>query len=233
MRSSLTLAAALLAAPLPLLADGWSLSGCGATFGTCAAAQVTAVQTASGRWQLEITVSNNSYDAGTAAYRNALLTELRLRGVGGADFLGATTGDGTDWSNNFREHNGNPDYTVQGIQIDRRNGQVIWQKQWGASDPDCTADAGCDALTPSNTPDHEFNYFSGPVTFRFEVDTWDDNSQIAVFQGRVGGKDGQEELYWLDNHGTTVTPEPGTMALLASGLAGMALKRKRRPTTTA
>ena len=84
MRSSLTLAAALLAAPLPLLADGWSLSGCGATFGTCAAAQVTAG-----------TDGTSVMPAGTANdyWKRVLSVRIALTLVSGQNEKVGTTGD--------------------------------------------------------------------------------------------------------------------------------------------
>jgi len=231
MRSSFILAAAILA-PAPLLADSWSLHGCGTTFGTCAAAEVTAQQLANGRWELSVTVYNLSHDASTEAYRNSLLTELRFDEVGRANWLGATTSDGQDISNNFRVRPGGGPFTVQGYTEQRDGGQVVWRKQAGSISPDCAADPACAALTPSDTDGQRFAYYTGPITFRFEVDEWSDASQIAVFQGRIGGEDGQEEAYWLERQPTNVVPEPGTMSLLAAGLAGLALKRRRKAAAT-
>lgn len=242
MRASSLLIASLLAAPAPLLADG-TYTGCGASFGTCAAVTISSSQLASGQWQVTVTMSNTSWGQAPGDNQNARLTDVYLDVPGGVpsgtQLSGITDGNGRDVSHSFGLDASGGNIDLNGDKAGGgTNGARKWAANSGTVSPECMADPACGALRQRDHYDtngvwREYGYFAQPITFTFTTDSWSDQVAVSVTQRGIGGVEGNEETYSLSQGGTTVTPEPTTMTLLASGLAGMALRRKRRAATTA
>jgi len=243
MKMRLLIPLLLTLAPAPLLAD---YHGCGSDFATCASARVVAMPLPNGHWRVRITVLNLSYGGAAGAQRNSLLYGIYLGGLeptanprwgGVTDAAGAsldgyfTACGGCGFSAPADSYGG----TGYKERLDPQTGETTWGGWAGSFDPQCAIDPACDALrrTGFRTPEvtEEWRYVPGGVTLTIDLSSWDPGTtRVFVAQTAIGGTAGfGYEEYELTGGAVTVTPEPGTLVLLGTGLAAVAFRRRRGP----
>ena len=185
--------------------------------------------------------TNLSYGTAQGSARGAIFLEIALTNlppdteVGGD--VGITAGE-TDYAGHFTR--GSPYYLSNGVtlsgytELSNSTSNVGYSNFLGPYDGRCQVDPDCRRGQIANTthpdPDDEsldvtteYFYLSGPVVYHFRLSNWSDKVRPVAFSTDLGTM--SEEVAFGP---TTTTPEPVSLTLLATGLIGVAFKRRRK-----